>query len=140
MCRFAVCMVASSSTDRESQTNVLDGSKINCHVPLHRRVQSGAVHYVRLKLPRGQLDKVLTQHGACALLVLLGRAIATAHAPGKPLLITEWSSGSTSMVNGTPPLHDQWQMAAFVLAAVLNATDTPGIDLAAHVGYKGNIS
>ena len=35
-------------------------------------------------------------------------------------------------VNGTPPLHDEWQMAAFVIAAVINATDTPGIGLAAY--------
>eukprot|EP01047_Picozoa_sp_COSAG01_P006656 COSAG01_NODE_244_length_20489_cov_21.366748_5_plen_1217_part_00 len=56
---------------------------------------------------------------------------------GKPLLITEWSSGGTGWVtlpdgNKAPPMHDEWQMAAWIIAAVLNATDTPGVSLAAY--------
>ena len=47
----------------------------------------------------------------------------------KPLLITEWSSTPSSRDGG---MHDSWQMAAFALAAVLNATDTEGIDLKAY--------
>jgi xylan 1,4-beta-xylosidase len=56
---------------------------------------------------------------------------------GKPLLITEWSSGGTGWVtlpdgSKVPPMHDEWQMAAWIVAAVLNATDTPGVSLAAY--------
>ena len=56
---------------------------------------------------------------------------------GKPLLITEWSSGGTGWVtlpdgSKAPPMHDEWEMGAWILGAVLNATDTPGIDLAAY--------
>ena len=52
------------------------------------------------------------------------------YARHKPLWITEWSSGGTGFENisGVPTrsMHDDYQMAAWVLAAVLNATDTPG--------------
>lgn len=56
---------------------------------------------------------------------------------GKPLLITEWSSGATGWVkleDGTKALsiHDDWQMAAWIFAAVLNATDTDGLSLSAY--------
>ena len=56
---------------------------------------------------------------------------------GKPLLITEWSSGGTGWLmlpdeSKAPPMHDEWQMGAWIIAAMLNVTDTPGIDLAAY--------
>jgi xylan 1,4-beta-xylosidase len=57
---------------------------------------------------------------------------------GKPLLITEWSSGGTGWVTlpdgvtKAPPMHDSWRMGAWIIAAVLNATDTPGINLAVY--------
>ena len=57
---------------------------------------------------------------------------------GKPLLITEWSSGGTGWVTlpdgvtKAPPMHDSWRMGAWIIAAVLNATDTPGMNLAAY--------
>ena len=48
--------------------------------------------------------------------------------PDIPLLITEWSSSPSSRA----PYHDTWQKAAFVVAAVLDAIDTPGLNLTAY--------
>lgn len=48
--------------------------------------------------------------------------------PSLPLLITEWSSSPSSRA----PYHDSWEKAAFVIAAVVDATDAPGLNLSAY--------
>ena len=48
--------------------------------------------------------------------------------PSLPLLITEWSSSPSSRA----PYHDSWEKAAFVIAAVVDAIDAPGLNLSAY--------